>query len=147
ERGCDHAHHGECHGDEGLLERAGAAHPRDDVARDGAVAQLVADAVHHAAHQQAVETQADRPQQQRAAIQPPGQPVYAPQPRANRALADSCAVTAATAVKSRPEQASAAPNASDPPGGTWVVSNPAAPIAPVTTDAPNDSSRAALRLA
>lgn len=68
-------------------------------------------------------------------------------PRANRALADSCAVTAATAVNTTPEPASAAPNASDPPGGTVVVSNPAAPIAPVAIEAPNARITAAVRLA
>ena len=68
-------------------------------------------------------------------------------PRATRALGDSCAVTAATAVNTRPEQASAAPKASDPPGGTSVVSSPAAPITPVAMLAPNDNSSAALRLA
>ena len=50
-------------------------------------------------------------------------------------------------MNTRPEPASAAPNASDPAGGTSVVSNPAAPIAPVAIDAPNDNSSAAVRLA
>lgn len=68
-------------------------------------------------------------------------------PRANRALGDSCAAIAATAVKTSPEPASAAPKAIDPLGGTLVASNPAAPIAPVASDAANDSSSAALRLA
>ena len=81
ERGGHHAHHGERHREEGLLQGAGAAHPRDDVARQGAVAQLVADAVHHAAHHQAIQAQAHGPQQQRAAIQPPGQPEDVAQPR------------------------------------------------------------------
>ncbi|GAB4930117.1 hypothetical protein MAHJHV34_36840 [Mycobacterium avium subsp. hominissuis] len=66
-------------------------------------------------------------------------------PRANRALGDSCAVTAATAVNTRPEQAKAAPKASDPPAGTSVPSSPAAPIAPVAIEAANDSVNAAVR--
>src|SRR6185437_242511 len=68
-------------------------------------------------------------------------------PRANRALVESCAATAATAVNTNPEQASAAPKASDPAAGTLVPSRPAAPIKPVSSEAPNDSSRAAVRLA
>ena len=168
-----------------------------------AVADLVADTVHHAADQQAVEAQPDRPQQQCAAVQPPRQaeraaPAPVPRcrardarrsarrrrrggpaagtpatvsaavapgaaaaptsgrrrygrtcsdqpsgdshdsgstvrpasptarsvkaaastanatPRAMRALGDSCAATAATAVNTRPEPASASPNASEP---------------------------------
>src|SRR6201999_4378957 len=67
--------------------------------------------------------------------------------RENLALGESCAATAATAVNTRPEPASAAPNASDPPAGTAVVSNPAAPIAPVAIEAPKDTISAALRLA
>ncbi len=68
-------------------------------------------------------------------------------PRANLALGDNCAAAAATAVKTRPDPASAAPKASDPPAGMSVLSSPAAPIAPVAIEAPKDSSSAALRLA
>ena len=50
-------------------------------------------------------------------------------------------------MNTRPEAASAAPKASDPPAGTSVVSRPAAPITPVATDAPNDNASAAVRLA
>jgi hypothetical protein len=74
ERCGHHAQHGERHRDELLLQRAGAAHARDDVARRGAVAQLIADAVHHTAHHQAVRAQPHAPHQQRAAVQAPRQP-------------------------------------------------------------------------
>src|ERR1700759_1304012 len=66
-------------------------------------------------------------------------------PRAQRALVESCAATAATALNTRPEQASAVPNASDPEAGTLVPSRPAAPTQPVSSEAPNESSRAAVR--
>ena len=54
-------------------ERAGAAHPRDDVTSRIAVAQLVADAVRDTAHHHAIQAQAGSPQQQCPAVQPPGQ--------------------------------------------------------------------------
>ena len=73
ECGSRHAQHGECDRDEGFLQSAGATHARDNVA-GLAGAQLVTDAVHHAAHQQAIQAQAHGPQQQCAAVQPPGQP-------------------------------------------------------------------------
>src|ERR1700738_4658491 len=57
---------------EARLQCAGPAHPLDNVLRR-TPAQLVADAVHHAADQQAIEAQPDRPQQQCAASAPPGQ--------------------------------------------------------------------------
>src|SRR5437660_1492528 len=68
-------------------------------------------------------------------------------PRATRALGDSCAATPATAVNTMPEPASAAPKANDPPRGMSVLSNPAAPIAPVAIEPPNDKISAAVRLA
>ena len=68
-------------------------------------------------------------------------------PRAVRAPVLSCAATAATAENTRPEPASARPKASEPAGGTSVVSRPAVPINPVAMDAPNASISAAVRLA
>ena len=190
---------------------------------------LVADAVHHAADQQGVQAQADRPGQQRAALQPPRQaeraasaraprcggpgrsaispaptsrrrssavghrgqrdrrrqvqqqhppavagvradlqgPAQRGQPRQRhrsrrrrrraarrrpRARRTRCrgrcgrsvlswAATAATAVNTRPEPASARPNASEPARGTRWSSRPAVPISPVAIEAPNASSQ------
>ena len=48
----------------GLLEDLGAAQPVDDVADGGVVAELIADAVHDAAGERAVQAQPDRPGQQ-----------------------------------------------------------------------------------
>ena len=79
ECGSRHAHHGERDGDEGFLQSAGAAHPDDDVACGVAAAELVADAVHHTAHQHAVEAKTHGPQQERSAVQPPRQPEHVAQ--------------------------------------------------------------------
>src|ERR1700759_4351097 len=78
---------------------------------------------------------------------PPNAPPNTPNPppRAKPAPVESCAATAATALTTRPEQASAVPNASDPEAGTLVPSRPAAPTQPVSSEAPNESSRAAVR--
>ena len=80
ERGGHHAQHAERGRDEGLLHDLGATHPDHDVAR-GIATELVADAVHDAADQHPVQAQPDGPQQQGAAVQPPGQPESVAQQR------------------------------------------------------------------
>src|SRR6185312_11057943 len=68
-------------------------------------------------------------------------------PRANRALGDNCAATAATVVNTRPEHARAAQNASEPLAGTSSRNRLAKPMSPVRIEAPDAKSSVAVRLA